>query len=114
MSRSSAAFYNLKSEIHGTRSHRRAAATISCAVNALIRTLSFRGAKRRGICCPLPRPTTEYIDVHRYTSPLERPHQPDRHPRRRTDRHPPLRRKPLRRTPPFSSAFLCALYGERL
>ena len=51
------------------------------------------------------RPTTndqrpaKYIDVHRSIAPLERPHQPHRHPPPRRNRNPPLRRIPLRGPP---------------
>ena len=49
---------------------------------------------------PLHRPTAAYIDIHRYTPALERPHQPHCHPQPGRHRHSPLRRKPLRRPAP--------------
>src|ERR1700678_1738847 len=41
--------------------------------------------------CPLPHPTPKYIDVHRSPPPLDRPHHPPAHPRRKRNRNPPLR-----------------------
>ena len=77
---------------HALRPHSRTAPAL------LIGPLSFRtGESRGGIRCPLRNSTPKYIDVHRYTYPLERSHQPHRNPQRRRNRDPPLRRIPIRR-----------------
>src|SRR5207302_6066489 len=41
------------------------------------------------------------IDIHRSITPLQRSHQPDRHPPSRRNRNPPLRRVLLPSPPPL-------------
>src|SRR5271166_568638 len=65
------------SSVHGPLPHRRPPRTLSRAA-------------RRPPTDDQRHPTN--IDVHRSITSLERPHQPDRHPRPGTNRPPPLRR----------------------
>src|ERR1700684_3789490 len=86
---------------HAPRPHCRAAPALRRLVPSRHSRSSFRtGDSRRGACCPVPRSTASYIDVHQYTSSLERPHPPHRHPGPGRNRHPSLRREPLRRPSP--------------
>ena len=84
--------------------------TLILSFRALI--LSFRA--KRGICCPHPNPTARHIDIHRSITPLERPHQLDRHPQGGRNRNPPLRRIPLRRPPSLSPCGEGALARKRV
>ena len=61
-----------------------------------------------------PNPTARHIDIHRSITPLERPHQLDRHPQGGRNRNPPLRRIPLRRPPSLSPCGEGALARKRV
>src|SRR5208282_6288495 len=68
--------------LHGHRPHRRPPRTFP-------RAIAFR------------IPARSNIDIHRSITPLERPHQPDRHPQRRRNSNPPLRRVLFSGPPPL-------------
>src|SRR5208337_1002534 len=70
--------------LHGHRPHRRPPRTFP-------RTIPPRISARSN------------IDIHRSITPLERPHQPHRHPPSRRNRNPPLRRVLLSSPPPLPS-----------
>ena len=73
----------------GLRPHRRTSPPVSRTARRAA-FLSFRA--KRGICFPFSNPTATHIDIHRYTAPLECPHQSHRHSRSGRNCRPPLRR----------------------